>query len=302
MSFHPPTTPQITPPSAVAILAALACGQPGCPCAASVRRGSGPSHCPAPAHGQGQGDRSPSLSVRPGDRAPLFTCHGGCSRPAVAAAVRDRLGGAPPPAWPPGYVPVPPSPGATLALVARLWAGAVPDHPRLAAYLRHRGLSGAVPPALRLHSSLLYAELAQPRRWFAGMVARFTLPDGSVTGLSRTFLDPIGLGQAAVAVPKRFLGRVHGSAIHLGELADGRLAVAEGIETALAVAEARGIPLWAAGSAPGVAALELPDGLVALQVWADPDPAGRGAADQLAARARRRGITVEVFVPHPAAA
>lgn len=44
------------------------------------------AHCPVPGHGQGRGDRSPSLSISEGaDGKVLWKCHAGCSQEAVGA-------------------------------------------------------------------------------------------------------------------------------------------------------------------------------------------------------------------------
>jgi len=45
--------------------------------------------CPVVDHGQGNGDRNPSLSVTDADGKLLMKCHGGCSQHDVWAAVRD---------------------------------------------------------------------------------------------------------------------------------------------------------------------------------------------------------------------
>ena len=45
--------------------------------------------CPVLDHGQGNGDKNPSLSVRDEDGKLLLKCHGGCSQQDVWAAVRD---------------------------------------------------------------------------------------------------------------------------------------------------------------------------------------------------------------------
>lgn len=45
--------------------------------------------CPVVDHGQGNGDRNPSLSVTDADGKLLLKCHGGCSQNDVWAAVRD---------------------------------------------------------------------------------------------------------------------------------------------------------------------------------------------------------------------
>ena len=52
--------------------------------------GSWLASCPLPTHGQGNGDKNPSLSITDGpDNKPLFKCHGGCDQHDVFAAIRD---------------------------------------------------------------------------------------------------------------------------------------------------------------------------------------------------------------------
>lgn len=72
--------------SAAAVVAARSCGQSGCPCVASARRGFGLTHCPVAGHGKRRGDLRPSLSIRPGDRGVLFKCYAGWA----AAELRQR--------------------------------------------------------------------------------------------------------------------------------------------------------------------------------------------------------------------
>jgi hypothetical protein len=46
--------------------------------------------CPLPGHGQGHGDKNPSLSISDGDDGkPLFKCHSGCDQHELFAAIRD---------------------------------------------------------------------------------------------------------------------------------------------------------------------------------------------------------------------
>lgn len=52
--------------------------------------GSWLASCPLPTHGQGNGDKNPSLSITDGtDGKPLFKCHGGCEQHDVFSAIRD---------------------------------------------------------------------------------------------------------------------------------------------------------------------------------------------------------------------
>jgi putative DNA primase/helicase len=46
--------------------------------------------CPVPSHGKGRGDRSPSLSIRDGDRCLLVRCFAGCDVPDVLDELRRR--------------------------------------------------------------------------------------------------------------------------------------------------------------------------------------------------------------------
>ena len=46
--------------------------------------------CPLPTHGQGNGDKNPSLSISDGDDGkPLFKCHGGCEQHDVFEAIKN---------------------------------------------------------------------------------------------------------------------------------------------------------------------------------------------------------------------
>jgi hypothetical protein len=68
--------------SAEALLRALACGKPHCPCHRAELAGNGLTHCPA------HDDEHPSLSVTQGRVAVLWKCHAGCDRAAVTHAIK----------------------------------------------------------------------------------------------------------------------------------------------------------------------------------------------------------------------
>jgi len=117
---------------------------------------------------------------------------------------------------------------------------------------------------------------------------------GEITGAQATHLDPEGR-----KIRRTTFGRVAGGAVRLAEIgAVGVLAVAEGVETALAFNALYDVPTWAALSAVGLERFEPPDGLRRLIVAGDNDASGRGqeAADALARRASR---TCEAVVSLP---
>ena len=118
--------------------------------------------------------------------------------------------------------------------------------------------------------------------------------------LARVSLGAHLRGLHATSLPdrvRRTYGPVRGAAVRLAEMDGGVLAIAEGIETALAYAALTGTPTWAALSAAGMKHAELPDGLEWLAVAADFDGPGLLSAEHLERRARDAGIAVRIDLP-----
>ena len=135
--------------------------------------------------------------------------------------------------------------------------GALPIHGSPAeTYLRGRGITCALPETLRFHPECWHGATA---RRLPAMVARV---DGAARfAVHRTYLRPDGSGKAEVNPAKAMLGATQGGAVRLAEGA-GPLVVAEGMETALSLACGllrAPATIWAALSAPGIAALRLHD-------------------------------------------
>jgi hypothetical protein len=223
----------------------------------------------------------------------LIYCFAGCSADAVLEAVgltwRDLREGeawawSPFPSRPRPPEPEGPSPEAQARWEA-LWEKARPAHPLLARYLRARGLSLEPPPALRL--AFLRGEPV--------MVARVEGVKG-LLGLHLTTLEPDGRGRKEKRLVKG--SRPKGGAIRLFSLEAGQpLALAEGIETALAVREATGWPVWALVAASFLKEASLPPEVKEVVVAADHDRAGIEAAHALARRLLREGRKVRLAVP-----
>ena len=113
--------------------------------------------------------------------------------------------------------------------------------------------------------------------------------DGKSSGLHVTAIKPDGSGKVDLATPRRMFGSVSRGAVRLAdETAGGDLAVAEGIETALAYRDLTGLSVWACLSAAGLRQVELPSGLARLIIAADGDEAGIEAAEALLERNSRR--------------
>lgn len=186
-------------------------------------------------------------------------------------------------------------------VIRQAWADAEPYDPcnwkclPLGRYLFKRGLQHA---PMRMVMSLRFAEHVfdeQSGRGYPAMVAAVQNVDGTIVNVHRTLITAEGL-KAPVKVVKRLCRQpedstISGAAIHFAE-PDKMLAVAEGIETALAVATGTGLPCWACVSANGLRAVRIPAGVEHVFIFADKDASGVG---QTAAADLQRRLTDEGF-------
>ncbi|MEK6704618.1 MAG: toprim domain-containing protein [Bdellovibrionota bacterium] len=166
-------------------------------------------------------------------------------------------------------------------------------------YLLYRGLSGLTPDSIRFCSSLAYHDRSRSE-WLGNyptMVAKITDQTGKFMGVHRTYLTPSGL-KAEVVEPKKMLGAAKGGAVHF-DAAKEIVAVTEGIETGLAVREGTGLPVWAALSASGLEALQIPHEVTTVYIWGDQDSSktGERSANRLARRMYDAGKRVFVLIP-----
>lgn len=148
------------------------------------------------------------------------------------------------------------------------------------------------------------------------MIAAITLPDGELQGLHYTYLQwengtwgklnarlADGTALPAKKMFARSAGSLKGAAVHMAAPdPQGRLLVAEGIETALAARALFGVPAIAALSAWGMRHLIIPNGVKELYVCADHDHSRTGfhAANALAVRAIKQGIAAHLWQPSTA--
>ena len=191
--------------------------------------------------------------------------------------------------------------------ISALWREARPvtaDCP-VGRYLANRGLLLARYPAvLRFHPSLAYwepsADGSAPirRGEHPAMLAAIQQPAGRCIALHQTFLTPDGCKADVPSVKKwtATSGKAGGAAIRLFE-PDTRLAITEGIETALAVHQANGWPVWAAVSAWGLESIEIPPTVQSILIAADHDDAGIRSAQALAGKLTDEGREVRLLLP-----
>lgn len=179
--------------------------------------------------------------------------------------------------------------------VARILAGCQPLAGTLGeVYLKSRGLSDPSSPDLLFNADLTDYEAKRGR---PGLVAIVRDGAGSPTGgIHRTFLLDDGSGKAPAG--KKMLDPVAGGSVRLAPLPeDGRLGIAEGIETALSAQAIFRIPTWAALSADGVRRWEWPAGISHVTIFADAGDAGMQAAAALADRLNAADIPNTIVRP-----
>lgn len=174
----------------------------------------------------------------------------------------------------------------------------VSEVPEAMAYLRGRGLK-ACSDLFAIPAVRYYDDERKLVGEFAAMVTRFCAPTGELLTYHLTHVQDGK--KAQVANPKKLLtplGPLAGGALRLTRVYP-HLGIAEGVETALAVMQAFGVPCWAAYSAGQLEKFLPPAGVERLTVYADNDASftGQKAAFALAHRLRAAGVPVDVQVP-----
>ena len=181
-------------------------------------------------------------------------------------------------------------------------------------YLENRGVALVeYPQSLRVHPALPYwhevhghpCKLAS----YPAMLAAAQSEAGIVVALHRTYIteggekaQPINPETGELLPVKKLMTRADGvlpgAAIRLAK-PDTKLAIAEGIETALAVQLIAGIPAWSCVSAYGVETVAIPETVEEVFVAADNDASGTGqkAAQKLADRLMAQGKKATVIYP-----
>lgn len=164
----------------------------------------------------------------------------------------------------------------------------------VALYLTHLGLAGV------LHDMPRLSEHSAGRR-FPVMVAELVDIAGSLRGLHHTHLagDSRGCAPRKHQREMKRLGNhaLSGTSIRLYDATD-KVAIAVGIEPALAVRLKTGWPVWAAPSAALMAVLQLPASITNVRIYAN--RLELAAATRLARRLRARHRRIEIIAAETA--
>jgi hypothetical protein len=235
--------------------------------------------CRCPAHA----DKTPSLSLRQGDRGILVTCFAGCDAADILREL-DRI--------PLGQRFQPPEPRRAVgtANIDRLWSEAGPVPGTLAeCYLASRFLM-PLPVDLRFHPRCPLGP--KPRTVFKPALLVGVREAQRLVAFQRIFLDP----RSGNYTEKATLGTL-GTGMWRGGGIGPIIGLAEGFETARAWSRIRGLPCWAAFGSRRLDLLTIPDSVTRLILAGDNDLAGRRAVARSAERYATEGRVVEPDFP-----
>ena len=238
--------------------------------------------CACPAHA----DRTPSLSIRQGDRGILVTCHAGCDASVVLRELAriEHL------------------PDFRRVVVEKAERGSSDAH--LAIWRAANAIEGTLAERYIRDTRAIWVPLNDLRFHprcpkGQGVLARFEpallvamRKAGQIAAIQRIFLD----SGTATWTEKLCLGQAFGAAWTNGTPGK-TIGICEGFETAAAYTSLTGIQAWATMGAKRFHQVELPSHVETLILLADNDLEGRRARDRAAETYRRPGLTIETEWP-----
>ena len=233
--------------------------------------------CPAHA------DRTPSLSIRQGQRSILVHCFAGCDGAHVMQAIARTLGGRVPVSL---NLPVPANDQG--APFRRIWDEAGPIDGTLGErYLVDvRGIRFR-PPDVRFHARCPKGKghaLAFLPALLVGVFRR-----GNLIAIQRLFLDR----DTGRRTARMMLGNSRGGTWP-SRIAGPGMTIAEGFESACAYWQVTGRPAGTCFGARNFAGFDVPEGLEAITLLPDNDDEGSAQADLAVAIRQSQGIDVSI--------
>jgi len=170
-------------------------------------------------------------------------------------------------------------------------------------YLKSRGINRLPTHNLFIHNNIAYYggydnNNQKVTGVFTAMVGRISDNNGNLESYHVTYLTQdarkIDFAQAKVIITPKHT--ISGCGIKLSPPAE-RIAITEGIETALAIEENEDIPCWAAISSGGMRKIEIPIQVKNVDIYSDRDTnyAGQSAAYHLAHSLSCKGVSVRVL-------
>jgi putative DNA primase/helicase len=186
-----------------------------------------------------------------------------------------------------------------LKKLENIWDESETNSKHLKKYLDFRGLSLEVPPTLRFSSQQYHFSTGKNHPAMIALVKK----GDAIVGIHKTYLDCEGGGKAKIEkskLLKKCAESMSGGAVRLFEPEPHKpLVVCEGIETALAIREYSGWPVWSCTSRTMLEKVELPEQCNEIIIGADHDRSGDGeqSAKVLASRLASEGRSVSISLP-----
>ncbi|MFR4435234.1 MAG: toprim domain-containing protein [Sutterella wadsworthensis] len=177
-------------------------------------------------------------------------------------------------------------------------------------YLEGRGIRVSsrdlsVMDCVRFHPNLAYFDNESRKMVgkFPALVFAIRRFDGEIVNIHRIYLSEDGR-KAPVPEPKKMTAVAKGTSVTGGSIAllkpeHSVIGVAEGVETALAVSTATGLPVWSCVNATLLEKFVPPKDVKCILIFADKDRSltGQKAAKELSNRLLLSGLTVRIFLP-----
>lgn len=255
----------------------------------SWHRSYGMVRCPA------HNDRTPSLSIRPGDHSVIFHCFAGCTADAVKAALqagkidyrahgedRERVE----------------RKSDLRGLANEIWKNALPlPHTPALKYLRLRGINTVSPG--RFDPAAITYEGAK-KLSLAALIVPIEDSKG-ITAIQRIFLDrATGTKTKKLVGAKRTLGNPEGGAIRIGAAPDDILHLAEGLEDASSAMILNALPhCWAACGVERYGQLEIPDRIRKVVIWSQHGKEAANAIERATPHLTANDRQLEIYLPPP---
>lgn len=191
-----------------------------------------------------------------------------------------------------------------VAAIKRMMGKAVKIGPGMPAWAYLVGRCGIQTPPFDLwgHPGIVHPSESGTH---PAMLAVMRYADGQGSSIHRTYLTPDGwkapLEPCRMVMPGK---PISGSCVRLAPVVDGRVGIAEGIETALCASALFDMPVWAAISAGGMTSWDPPESIKSVVIFGDNDATftGQASAYTLARRLKLAGLSVEVRIPEPVGA
>jgi hypothetical protein len=153
------------------------------------------------------------------------------------------------------------------------------------------------PDALRHHPAAPISAYRPRAPTRPALLAGIRGPDGELTAVEITYLDPNGQRTRRLRLPRKTVGVIAPSSAVRLDPVEADLLVGEGVFTVLSAAERFGRPGWALMSTRNLRSWRAPDGVRSVWIAADRGKDGERSARELSEALRQAGVQTRILLP-----